>query len=409
MDERTTTRPAAAIPAGYDGPHACGPLDLALALDLLNLVFRSSGSAPAPSIGWEYSFVYHPGNLENLRVICHQGRVVTLVAIYPTDVQTPRGTLRVGGVCGVATHPDHRRRGLAAAAMADAHATMRSAGRHVGLLGTGIADYYRALGWERAGSLHTFTLDRANLRLLPRAPDLDVTDDWRPHLAELCALHNARLPAAIRTPETFAVLAERRAPQILVARRQGRAVAYVALRDAVAREHAGAFAEVAALLHCAHARLEATATGAGSRRPGTPVELSVVAPAESEGEGSLAGPLRRLGIPHTLGYLGMVKLLDIPGVLAALGLDELDLQPAGEQWRLRAGPHTRLLDERDLVRLLFGPERPLRSRHWLQAGEGSGSLSRPDAGSAMSDLEVAMGNLGTLLPVPFFQWPLDRV
>src|SRR5687768_17150812 len=142
------------LPEGYDGPRACGPYELAPMLDMINLVFRTqpdSGPPRAPSMGWDYSHVYNPDNLSNVRIVCHQGKPVSAVGIYETAVRTPRGTVRVGGINAVGTHRDHRRLGLNTLTMEDAHDTMRAAGLHVGLLGTGISNYYRKMGWERAG------------------------------------------------------------------------------------------------------------------------------------------------------------------------------------------------------------------------------------------------------------------
>src|SRR5687768_6842295 len=175
-------------PEGYDGPRACGPSELAPTLDMINLVFRTqpgSGSPRAPSMGWDYSHIYNGDNLENVRIVCHRGRPVSSVGIYPTRVRTARGTIGVGGINAVGTHPDHRRRGLNTLAMEDAHETMRAAGLHVALLGTGISNYYRKLGWERAGIQRSFTFDRRNVGSLPDTAELDVTDDWRAHLEEV--------------------------------------------------------------------------------------------------------------------------------------------------------------------------------------------------------------------------------
>ncbi|MBI3973597.1 MAG: GNAT family N-acetyltransferase [Chloroflexi bacterium] len=164
------------VPAGgFDGPRACGPFDLAPTLDLINLVFRTHGVAAAdrprfPTMGWDYAHVYHPDNLDNVRIVSHQGRVVCSVAIYPTTVRTPHGTLSVGGINAVGTHPDFRRYGLATATLVDAHAKMRANGHHIGLLSTGIHNWYRKYGWERAGQQRTFTLDRRNVVFLPEAP-----------------------------------------------------------------------------------------------------------------------------------------------------------------------------------------------------------------------------------------------
>ena len=187
---------APSVPAGYDGPRACAWHELASAVDLANLVLRVLGAPPGapprwPTIGGDYGHVYNGDNLPNVRVVTHRGRVVSSVGIYPTEVRTPRGAISVGGINAFVTHPDHRRQGLGGAVLRDAHAQMRASGQHVGLLSTRIQDYYRKFGWESAGRQHTWVFDRGNVALLPEPAGLTVTEDWRPHLPELVALHNS--------------------------------------------------------------------------------------------------------------------------------------------------------------------------------------------------------------------------
>ena len=46
-----------------------------------------------------------------------RGRVVSLAAIYDTEVRTDAGAVRLGGVSGVGTHPDYRGLGLSSATL----------------------------------------------------------------------------------------------------------------------------------------------------------------------------------------------------------------------------------------------------------------------------------------------------
>ena len=376
---------------GFDGPRACAPAELGSAVDLLNHVFRGPpgsdrGPARPPDLGWAYSFVYHPGNLENLRVVCRRGRVVSLVAIYDTEVRTETGTVRVGGVCGVGTHPDHRGLGLSSATLRDAERRMRQTGRHLGLLGATIHDFYRALGWERAGRMRAFTLDRRSAGWLPAAAGLEVAPDWRAHRDAICRLHNARLPAARRTPDLTETLLERRAPRVLVGIRRGEPVAYVAGSDERLVEHAGDAADVAELVR--HQVLAPRERSDDGDPPGRSAELTLFAPAtRAETAQGVSSLLLALGIPVSTGYIGMARLLDPAGLLAAFGPQpDLDLrsEPAaaggGARWRVRhRGERASVvLDEADLTKLLLGPER------------------RPELGPRP-------------LPLDFFQWPVDRV
>ena len=388
VGDRPTTEAAPALtgqrlPAGFDGPRACGPYDLAPTVDLIDLVFRTqpaTGAPRAPNMGWGYTHVYNPDNLSNVRIVCHQGRPVSSVGIYPTTVQTPRGTVGVGGINAVAPHPDYRRRGLNTATMLDAQARMRDTGLHVGLLSTGITNYYRKLGWERAGRQRTFTFDRQNVTYLPAATDvrvLEVTENWQSCLGQLCALYEASGQGARRTAATFALLLARKAGRVFVAQRHGDVVAYAVASGAAIREYGGAAGDVAALLRGLFPAIEDLPAHSTDRRGGQAgqFEMTVLTPAMATG---LPALLLDLGVPTALTYLGMMLLVDAPGLFDALGI-EIQIEPCGERWRLHYRD-TGTLDVAggELVKLVFGPER------------------RPEFAP-------------DLLPVEFFQWPMDRV
>src|SRR5579885_2125827 len=275
--------------------------DLASALDTINLVMRVLGTpvgAPVrrPTFGYDYTHIYNVDNLENVRVVLHDGWVVSSVGIYPNTVRTPRGEISVGGINGVATHPDFRRHGLATAAMTDAHAKMRENGHHIGLLGTGIQDYYRKLGWESAGRQRRFVFDRGNLGFLPEPAGLEVTEDWRPLADELRTLHNAEPIGAQRSPWLFQLLAKRKLGRIFVGRRAGRIVAYAGANGTAVVEYAGRAAEVGALLREAFARLDDPTVRTSERPPGqrATIEMTVATPDAADG---LPGLRAALGIP----------------------------------------------------------------------------------------------------------------
>jgi hypothetical protein len=252
---------------------------------------------------------------------------------------------------------------------------------HVGLLSTGISNWYRKLGWERAGRQRTFTFDRRNVAYLPDAAGLDVTEDWPSHLDELCALRGSSGLGAARTPELFALLAERKTTHFFVARRGGRAVAYAAVSGASVREYAGPTTDVIALLRHAFETIEDLPSRSTERRGAQQgqFEMTVQTPAGTTpaGGAELPAHLLALGIPSALTYMGMLIILDPPGLFAALGVDAA-VEPRDDGWRLRHGGRALDLTEGELVKLVFGPER--------------GPDVAPD-----------------LFPVECYQWPLDRV
>ena len=369
-------------PENLEGPRACHPHELPGMLDLANLVMRTletpKGRPPThPSIGFDYPHVFHPGNLENIRIFVHRGRVVSGAGIYATVVRTPRGPVSVGGICCVATHPDYRRLGLATQIMQDAHERMRSNRHHIGLLSTLIDDFYRKLGWETAGRQRFFTFDRGNISFLPGGADLELTEDWRPRTRELNALHLQQPIAAHRSDERFRLLMERKVDRVFVGIRSGEVVAYAGVKDRTVREYGGELEDVGTLLKAVFSELDDPEVSTTERAPGAraTIQMHVQTP---DTRVRLPGLLMERGIPNHLQGLGMIKLIDVEGLLASLGLSQIRAAREDRMWRLFNGEIEQTLTERALVKLFFGPE------------------SQPDF---------------TIDPFPldFYQWPSDRV
>ena len=378
-DAATPSRP---LPEGFDGPRACQLYELAPLLDTANLVIRVLATPPGqptrlPTIGYDWAHVYNHENLDNVRLIMRDGRVVSSVGIFPGATRTPRGSISVGGINCFVTHPEYRRRGLGEAVLLDAHGKMRANGHHIGLLGTSIEGYYRRYGWESAGRRVEFVLDRGNIGLLPELRGVQVTEDWRPHVEQLRKLHEQEPLVSPRSPELFALLVERKLDRVLVATERGRAVAYAGAHRAAVWEYGGEPEIVAALVRALFERLDDPEASASTYAPGEDptFEMTVACPDASDGMPSL---LLDRGIPRSLRYRGMILILDAPGLFQALDIRDVSLQRLEDGWRLQRGQSILDVSERELVKLVFGPER-------------------------------FPGFAPDIFPVDFYQWPLDKV
>ena len=86
--------------------------------------------------------------LDQTRVVVVDERIVATMRVWDREMRVGSTPLRMAGVGGVGTHPDHRRQGYAAAMMRDAADWFRSAGYQMGLLFTEIpCRYYAQFGW----------------------------------------------------------------------------------------------------------------------------------------------------------------------------------------------------------------------------------------------------------------------
>jgi aminoglycoside 2'-N-acetyltransferase I len=102
-------------------------------------------------------------------LVTEDGTLVAAVGLYFRDGRHDGEATQIGGIGGVVTHPQHRRRGFASAAMRRAAAAFAEAGVDFGLLfceAYNIA-FYAGLGWqaspgpvivEQPGSVGPFTI-----------------------------------------------------------------------------------------------------------------------------------------------------------------------------------------------------------------------------------------------------------
>jgi predicted acetyltransferase len=97
------------------------------------------------------------------RVLVEDGQIISCLTIIDATLWLGQAPVRVGGVAGVATRPDHRRRGYAARLLAATLPVLAEQGYGFSALFPYSYDYYRRLGWERAGTHYRLTFAPAVL------------------------------------------------------------------------------------------------------------------------------------------------------------------------------------------------------------------------------------------------------
>jgi aminoglycoside 2'-N-acetyltransferase I len=122
------------------------------------------------------------------------GAIVSHASVVERELQTAGHRLATGYVEGVATLPEHRRRGYGSAIMAEVGAHIDGTFQ-LGALGTGLYSFYERLEWvvwkgptsvrTDQGLVPTPEEDGSVLvRLTPTSPQLDlsapISCDWRP-------------------------------------------------------------------------------------------------------------------------------------------------------------------------------------------------------------------------------------
>lgn len=87
------------------------------------------------------------------------GRPLSCVQLFEKHVRVRGTSVKLGGIGSVATAPDARNRGLAAALMRAQHQEMRDRGMPLGLLFAGPVAFYEKLGWHHS-PFRQFALQR---------------------------------------------------------------------------------------------------------------------------------------------------------------------------------------------------------------------------------------------------------
>jgi predicted acetyltransferase len=365
-----------------------------------------------PTIATDWPHVYAPANLENVMVVSEQGRLVASTGVWANDIRVGDVALRVGGINCVGTLQEYRRHGLGSQVMEAAQSKMAELGCHAGLLVTGISNWYRRLGWDDAGWVRTYRLNRGNIALLPRLPDglrirfAEVStseaeqESKKEVITEVLRLHNSAQLGAVRTAEGFRqLLAAKKNPRIVLAEsaEQSTPSAYLLLKDPSVVEWAGPAEIVAGLVRACFERLDDPAASTSQRDSGDgPALLRTLTLTTPGWQHPLVTRLDHARIPHTIDYLGMIYVVDPQAILNAYGLSSIcsvsslasmagtsmadtdHVEAKGQEFVLTYREESAKFSRNQLAKLFFGPERIT---------------------------EFA----ADIFPLPFWQWNLEKV
>ena len=206
---------------------------------LLNDIFRAGDDARDQDVLSDFPLVFTPENYGNCRVLERDGRIVSHAAIFPCRFVLRKARLKMAVIVLVATSVEHRRCGYAARLMLDLRRTLHDETYDLGILWTGIADFYRKLGWQVVTPRGWFTDD---LRTRPGLLERLASDSEPPtsieryeekrHLSGVMRLHEAEAVRTRRSPHEYAALLALPRIRVWVARRGKAFSSYVVIGQA---------------------------------------------------------------------------------------------------------------------------------------------------------------------------------
>jgi predicted acetyltransferase len=180
--------------ARKEGPRGIRREELPRVIELVDLVFRPE----TRSMNEEFRQVFERDDLDNLRTLWQEGRLVSHIAIKPQEFLALGATLRVGSIGGVCTHPDYRGRGYASLLLEDCRRKLRAGGAHFMLI-SGARGLYLRAGYVKAGLGWHYQLEADRLprpggdrfQLRAYRPD-DLPALCRLYSSEACHFHRPR-------------------------------------------------------------------------------------------------------------------------------------------------------------------------------------------------------------------------
>ena len=347
-------------------------------LKTVEYIFRTSRGRP-PTMAKDYPHVYHPNNLKNVLIVKTGQQVVSSAAIWTNHIQLGKASLHIGGINAVGTLPDYRKHGLGTQVMQAAQKMMRNLDCHIGLLNTGIVDWYRRVGWEKAGIQYTFRFDRSNICLLPVLENKFQEANDR-ELEQILSVHHSDKIGGLRTPDLFRqLLKTKKISNIPVVKTETGIIAYLLVACNTIVEWGGPAKSVAGLIRAWFKKkdsLEASTSTRGiNNKPVSLTEIKLIVP---EVDHPFVTLLKKLKIPHFFGPARMLLVLNPKRILEAFGHTDINVSQKSGFFTLSRGNETDIFSQQQLAKLFFGPER--------------------------------ISPFGAdLFPLPFCQWTLDCV
>ncbi|MFH2067848.1 MAG: GNAT family N-acetyltransferase [Candidatus Omnitrophota bacterium] len=145
-------------------------------------------------------------NYQHVCLIRDEGKIVSLVRLFPLDLALGPVSVKVAGIGSVSTSPSVRGKGLMNRLMEHAIARMKEESFPISILG-GDRHRYQAFGYENAGKTLNFTINQRGLRKTGVKPVFPQRYSGQEGLlVKIIAAYEKNYYRKIRTKEEYALL-----------------------------------------------------------------------------------------------------------------------------------------------------------------------------------------------------------
>jgi hypothetical protein len=360
-----------------EGPRPPQLSEFSHVLDFLNAQLR-------PGMNWslerEYPTALTPTNLHNMRIITDASKVLSHAVVKPMVIKSPIAALKVAAIGSVVTDENSRNQGLSSKILADCLSIAQAQDCELAVLWTDLYDFYRKMDFELAGYEMSYVLDQ---EFTAPSEGLRFVNGPKVSPDAILRLYTQQTIGSVRTVEDIRKFLQIPNTNLHTAwDRTGQLAAYAV---------EGKGADLTNYVHEWGGQVPALMALLSHIRQSAGKPITVITPKQSV---NLGRALSQVASTNNQGFLGMIKILNAESLInkvkrhaRTLGYADFIFEKRDEQFVFGFAQEViAIADEKELVRVLFGPD--FQWPHPTQA---------------------ARQKLDLLLPLPLWFWGWDSV
>jgi len=213
------------------GPLRATVADFDSVVELADTCFVRDAKLGGMLARWPHCYIKRPDKLRNCLIMKDGGQIVAMVEYVDQTLVVDGGRLKLAGISAVATHPDHRGKGLMTELLAQCIRFMEEEGYVLSDLG-GDTQRYRRFGWENGGRRWGFHLSRRSVGECDPPAGWDVAKyaGSEGEIDFVKSIHEAEPMRVARTDELYRLLLGRKGWQAWLAEGPDGSRAYMAVQ-----------------------------------------------------------------------------------------------------------------------------------------------------------------------------------
>lgn len=332
-----------------EGPRAPKDTEFPEVVSFLNSSLRTQAGW---SISDEYPTALTPGNLHNLRIIKDQTQILSHAVVKPVIIKTRIGLFKVGCIGSVVTKESHRNQGLSQQVIQECLKMAKDQGCDFSILWSDMYEFYTKMGFQLAGTEVSIVIDSE----IQSPQGFRINEGHRVDPHALHRVYSQHTVSSVRTIQDFEKYLKIPNSRVYTA--------WNSTNQLVGYAIEGKGVDLQGYIHEWGGNIDALTALFSHIRKTAGRSVTVICPGHSH---ALIKRLESGGAKRVDGYLGMIKLSNPHSLFNKInrsarqdwGIEQFLIEQKGNEYFYGVGENIFKTDrEGDIVRLIFGPEKP---------------------------------------------------